>query len=130
MANVKKVVKKRRERKNIEKGAVHISATFNNTIITVTDTQGNAISWASAGELGFKGSRTSTPFAAQSAAEQAARAAMEHGLKTVEVYVKGPGSGRESAIRALETVGLQVTMIKDVTPIPHNGCRPPKRRRV
>ena len=130
MANVKKVVKKRRERKNIEKGAAHISATFNNTIITVTDTQGNAISWASAGELGFKGSRKSTPFAAQSAAEQAARAAMEHGLKTVEVYVKGPGSGRESAIRALETVGLQVTMIKDVTPIPHNGCRPPKRRRV
>ena len=130
MANVKKVVKKRRERKNIEKGAVHIRATFNNTIITVTDTQGNAISWASAGELGFKGSRKSTPFAAQSAAEQAARAAMEHGLKTVEVYVKGPGSGRESAIRALETVGLQVTMIKDVTPIPHNGCRPPKRRRV
>ena len=130
MANVKKVVKKRRERKNIEKGAVHISATFNNTIITVTDTQGNAISWASAGELGFKGSRKSTPFAAQSAAEQAARAAMEHGLKSVEVYVKGPGSGRESAIRALETVGLQVTMIKDVTPIPHNGCRPPKRRRV
>lgn len=130
MANVKKVVKKRRERKNIEKGAVHISATFNNTIITVTDTKGNAISWASAGELGFKGSRKSTPFAAQSAAEQAARAAMEHGLKSVEVYVKGPGSGRESAIRALETVGLQVTMIKDVTPIPHNGCRPPKRRRV
>lgn len=130
MANVKKVVKKRRERKNIEKGAVHISATFNNTIVTVTDTAGNAISQASAGGLGFKGSRKSTPFAAQSAAEQAARAAMEHGLKTVEVYVKGPGSGRESAIRALETVGLQVTMIKDVTPIPHNGCRPPKRRRV
>ena len=130
MANVKKVVKKRRERKNIEKGAVHISATFNNTIVTVTDVAGNAISWASAGELGFKGSRKSTPFAAQSAAEQAAKAAMEHGLKTVEVYVKGPGSGRESAIRALEAVGLQVTMIKDVTPIPHNGCRPPKRRRV
>ncbi|MBE6594763.1 MAG: 30S ribosomal protein S11 [Clostridia bacterium] len=131
MANVsKKVVKKRRERKNIEKGAVHISATFNNTIITVTDVAGNAISWASAGELGFKGSRKSTPFAAQSAAEQAARLAMEHGLKSVEVYVKGPGSGRESAIRALEAVGLQVTMIKDVTPIPHNGCRPPKRRRV
>ena len=131
MANVsKKVVKKRRERKNIEKGAVHISATFNNTIITVTDVAGNAISWASAGELGFKGSRNSTPFAAQSAAEQAARLAMEHGLKSVEVYVKGPGSGRESAIRALEAVGLQVTMIKDVTPIPHNGCRPPKRRRV
>ena len=131
MANVsKKVVKKRRERKNIEKGDVHISATFNNTIITVTDVAGNAISWASAGELGFKGSRKSTPFAAQSAAEQAARLAMEHGLKSVEVYVKGPGSGRESAIRALEAVGLQVTMIKDVTPIPHNGCRPPKRRRV
>ena len=130
MANVKKVVKKRRERKNIEKGAVHISATFNNTIITITDVEGNAISWASAGELGFKGSRKSTPFAAQSAAEQAARLAMEHGLKSVEVYVKGPGSGRESAIRALEAVGLQVTMIKDVTPIPHNGCRPPKRRRV
>ena len=130
MANVKKVVKKRRERKNIEKGAVHIIATFNNTIITITDVAGNAISWASAGELGFKGSRKSTPFAAQSAAEQAARLAMEHGLKSVEVYVKGPGSGRESAIRALEAVGLQVTMIKDVTPIPHNGCRPPKRRRV
>ena len=132
MASVssKKVVKKRRERKNIEKGAVHISATFNNTIITITDVAGNAISWASAGELGFKGSRKSTPFAAQSAAEQAARLAMEHGLKSVEVYVKGPGSGRESAIRALETVGLQVTMIKDVTPVPHNGCRPPKRRRV
>ena len=130
MANVKKVVKKRRERKNIEKGAVHISATFNNTIITITDVAGNAISWASAGELGFKGSRKSTPFAAQSAAEQAARLAMEHGLKSVEVYVKGPGSGRESAIRALEAVGLQITMIKDVTPIPHNGCRPPKRRRV
>ena len=131
MANVsKKVVKKRRERKNIEKGAVHISATFNNTIITVTDVAGNAISWASAGELGFKGSRKSTPFAAQSAAEQAARLAMEHGLKSVEVYVKGPGSGREAAIRALQGAGLEVTMIKDVTPIPHNGCRPPKRRRV
>ena len=130
MAVAKKIVKKRRERKNIEKGAAHISSTFNNTIITITDAQGNAISWASAGELGFKGSRKSTPFAAQSAAETAARAAMEHGLKTVEVFVKGPGSGRESAIRALETVGLQITMIKDVTPIPHNGCRPPKRRRV
>ena len=126
----KKVVQRRRERKNIEKGAVHIGATFNNTIVTITDAQGNAISWASAGELGFKGSRKSTPFAAQSAAETAAKAAMEHGLKTVEVFVKGPGSGRESAIRALETVGLQITMIKDVTPIPHNGCRPPKRRRV
>ena len=131
MAKVaKKVVKRRRERKNIEKGTVHIRATFNNTIVTVTDTAGNAISWASAGELGFKGSRKSTPFAAQSAAETAAKAAMEHGLKSVEVYLQGPGSGRESAIRALETVGLQITLIKDVTPVPHNGCRPPKRRRV
>ena len=130
MANVKKVVKRRRERKNIEKGAVHIQATFNNTIVTITDAQGNALSWASAGELGFKGSRKSTPFAAQSASETAAKAAMEHGLKTVEVFVKGPGAGRESAIRALETVGLQITMIKDVTPVPHNGCRPHKRRRV
>ena len=127
---VKKVVKRRREHKNIEKGAAHISATFNNTIVTITDVNGNTISWASAGELGFKGSRKSTPFAAQSAAETAGKAAMEHGLKTVEVFVKGPGSGRESAIRALETVGLQITMIKDVTPIPHNGCRPPKRRKV
>ena len=130
MANVKKVVKKRRERKNIEKGAVHISATFNNTIITITDVAGNAISWASAGELGFTGSRKSTPFAAQTAAETAANAAKEYGLKTVEVYVKGPGQGREAAIRALQTAGLEVVMIKDVTPIPHNGCRPPKRRRV
>ena len=129
-AITKKVVKKRRERKNIEKGAVHIQATFNNTIVTISDAEGNAISWASAGELGFKGSRKSTPYAAQSASETAARAAMEHGLKTVEVFVKGPGAGRESAIRALETVGLQITLIKDVTPIPHNGCRPPKRRRV
>ena len=126
----KKVVKKRRERKNVEKGAAHICSTFNNTLITITDTHGNTISWASAGELGFKGSRKSTPFAAQSASETAAKAAMEHGLKSVEVFVKGPGAGRESAIRALETVGLQITMIKDVTPIPHNGCRPPKRRRV
>ncbi|MBQ8387469.1 MAG: 30S ribosomal protein S11 [Clostridia bacterium] len=126
----KKVIKRRRERKNIEKGQVHIRATFNNTIVTVTDMAGNAISWASAGELGFKGSRKSTPFAAQTASEAAARAAMDHGLKTVEVYVRGPGSGRESAIRALETVGLQITLIKDVTPVPHNGCRPPKRRRV
>ena len=129
-AVAKKVIKKRRERKNIEMGAVHILSTFNNTIITISDVQGNTISWASAGELGFKGSRKSTPFAAQSAAETAAKAAMEHGLKTVEVYVKGPGSGRESAIRALEAVGLSITLIKDVTPIPHNGCRPPKRRRV
>ena len=128
--NTKKVVKRRRERKNIEKGAVHIQATFNNTIVTVSDAFGNTISWASAGELGFRGSRKSTPFAAQSASETAAKAAMEHGLKSVEVFIKGPGAGRESAIRALETVGLQITMIKDVTPIPHNGCRPPKRRRV
>ena len=130
VAATKKVVKKRRERKNIEKGSVHIQSTFNNTIVTISDAQGNAISWASAGELGFKGSRKSTPFAAQSASETAARIAIEHGLKTVDVFVKGPGAGRESAIRALETVGLQITLIKDVTPIPHNGCRPPKRRRV
>ena len=130
MANEKRVVKKRRERKNIEKGAAHICSTFNNTIVTITDLAGNAVSWASAGELGYKGSRKSTPFAAQMAAEAAAKAAMEHGMKTVEVYVKGPGQGRESAIRALATAGLTVTMIKDVTPIPHNGCRPPKRRRV
>ena len=126
----KKVVKKRRERKNIEKGAAHIRATFNNTIVTISDVYGNVISWASAGELGFKGSRKSTPFAAQSAAETAAKIAVDHGMKTVEVYVKGPGAGRESAIRALAAVGLEITMIKDVTPIPHNGCRPPKRRRV
>ena len=126
----KRVVKKRRERKNIEKGAVHIQATFNNTIVTISDAEGNTLSWASAGELGFKGSRKSTPFAAQSASETAAKAAMEHGLKTVEVFVKGPGAGREAAIRSLQTAGLEVTMIKDVTPIPHNGCRPPKRRRV
>ena len=126
----KVVVRRRRERKNIENGAVHIQSTFNNTIVTITDTQGNAISWASSGGLGFRGSRKSTPFAAQTAAETAAKAAMEHGLKSVEVYVKGPGSGREAAIRALQTVGLEVKMIKDVTPIPHNGCRPPKRRRV
>ncbi|MCH5318060.1 MAG: 30S ribosomal protein S11 [Eubacterium sp.] len=122
--------RKRRERKNIERGTVHIQSTFNNTIVTIADMQGNAVSWASAGEMGFKGSRKSTPFAAQTAAETAARAAMEHGMKTVEVYVKGPGQGREAAIRALESVGMSVTLIKDVTPIPHNGCRPPKRRRV
>ena len=127
---VKKVIKKRRERKNVEKGAAHIQATFNNTIITITDTEGNAVSWASTGEMGFKGSRKSTPYAAQTAAEAAGKIAVDHGMKTVEVYVKGPGSGRESAIRALQTVGLDITMIKDVTPIPHNGCRPPKRRRV
>ena len=126
----KKTVRKRRERKNIEKGAAHIRSTFNNTIVTITDTAGNALSWASAGGLGFRGSRKSTPFAAQMAAETAAKAAMEHGMKTVEVFVKGPGAGRESAIRSLQATGLEVTLIKDVTPIPHNGCRPPKRRRV
>lgn len=125
-----KQVRRRKEKKNIEYGVAHIQSTFNNTIVTITDVQGNAISWASAGELGFRGSRKSTPFAAQSVAETAAKAAMDHGLKTVEVFVKGPGAGREAAIRALQTVGLEVTLIKDVTPIPHNGCRPPKRRRV
>ena len=129
-AGKKVAIKKRRERKNIEKGAVHIRSSFNNTLVTITDVAGNAISWASAGGLGFRGSRKSTPFAAQTAAETAAKAAMEHGLKSVEGFVRGPGSGREAAIRALQTVGLEVTMIKDVTPIPHNGCRPPKRRRV
>ena len=123
-------IRRRRERKNIESGSVHIKSTFNNTIVTISDTAGNTISWASAGELGFRGSKKSTPFAAQTAAETAAKAAMEHGLKNVEVYVKGPGAGREAAIRALQTVCLEVKMIKDVTPIPHNGCRPPKRRRV
>ena len=126
----KQVVRRRRERKNVENGAAHIQSTFNNTIVTITDLQGNALSWASAGGLGFRGSRKSTPFAAQTAADVAAKAAMEHGLKTVEVFVKGPGAGRESAIRALQAAGLEVNMIKDVTPIPHNGCRPPKRRRV
>lgn len=127
----KKVVRKRKDRKNVEKGAVHIRSSFNNTMVTVTDMGGNALSWASSGGLGFRGSRKSTPFAAQSAAETAAKAAIEQcGLKSVEVYVKGPGSGREAAIRALQAVGLEVTLIKDVTPIPHNGCRPPKRRRV
>ena len=121
--------RKRREKKNIERGAAHIQSTFNNTIVTITDMNGNAVSWASAGEMGFRGSRKSTPFAAATAAETAAKAAMEHGMKYVEVYVKGPGSGRESAIRALQTAGLEVSLIKDVTPIPHNGCRPPKRRR-
>lgn len=136
MAAQKKAVKKtaltrkRREKKNIERGAAHIRSSFNNTLVTISDLQGNAISWSSAGALGFRGSKKSTPFAAQMAAETAAKVAMEHGLKTVEVYVKGPGSGREAAIRALQTAGLDVNMIKDVTPIPHNGCRPPKRRRV
>ena len=130
MAKAVKKTRRRREKKNIERGAAHIKSTFNNTIVTITDVAGNAISWASAGELGFRGSKKSTPFAAQSAAETAAKAAMEHGLKTVEVYVKGPGQGREAAIRALQVAGLDVRLIKDVTPIPHNGCRPPKRRRV
>ena len=122
--------KKRKEKKHVESGAAHIRSTFNNTIVTISDTKGNALSWASAGGLGFRGSRKSTPFAAQMAAEQAAKAAMEHGLRQVEVFVKGPGSGREAAIRALQAAGLEVNSIKDVTPIPHNGCRPPKRRRV
>ena len=130
MVAKKAVRPKRRERKNIEHGVAHIRSTFNNTIVTITDTKGNALSWASAGGLGFRGSRKSTPFAAQVAAETAAKAAMEHGLKQIEVYVKGPGSGREAAIRSLQAAGLEVNMIKDVTPIPHNGCRPPKRRRV
>ena len=126
----KKVVKRRKERKVVEKGAAHIRSSFNNTMVTITDLEGNALSWASSGGLGFRGSRKSTPFAAQTAAETAAKAAMEYGLKTVELYVKGPGQVREAAIRALQTAGLEVVMIKDVTPIPHNGCRPPKRRRV
>ena len=130
MAVAKKVVKKRRERKNVEKGVAHIRSTFNNTIVTITDTNGNAIAWGTAGEMGFKGSKKSTPYAAQTAAEHAARIAVDNGMKTVEVLVRGPGAGRESAIRALATAGLEITMIKDVTPIPHNGCRPPKRRRV
>ena len=126
----KKTIRRRRDRKNIERGAAHIKSTFNNTIVTITDIEGNAVSWASAGGLGFRGSKKSTPFAAQTATDTAAKAAIEHGMKTVEVYVKGPGSGREAAIRALQAAGLEVNMIKDVTPIPHNGCRPPKRRRV
>ena len=129
-AGTKRVTRKRRERKNIERGAAHIRSSFNNTIVTITDTAGNTLSWASAGGLGFRGSRKSTPFAAQMAAETASKTAMEHGLKTVEVYVKGPGAGREAAIRALQAAGLEVSLIKDCTPIPHNGCRPPKRRRV
>ncbi|HPU17676.1 MAG TPA: 30S ribosomal protein S11 [Bacillota bacterium] len=129
-ATAKKAIKKRRERKNIEVGVAHINSTFNNTIVTMTDVKGNTIAWASSGELGFKGSRKSTPYAAQTAAEHAAKLAMDQGLKSVEVYVRGPGSGREAAIRALAAAGLQITLIRDVTPIPHNGCRPPKRRRV
>jgi len=131
----KKTVKKtatrrRREKKFVDRGQVHIQSSFNNTIVTITDAAGNALSWASAGQLGFRGSRKSTPYAAQMAADTAASAAKEYGLRLVEVYVKGPGSGREAAIRALQAAGLDVTMIKDVTPVPHNGCRPPKRRRV
>ncbi len=123
-------IRKRKEKKNVEVGVAHIQSTFNNTVVTITDKAGNAISWNSAGSQGFKGSRKSTPYAAQMAAEQAARDAMEHGMHQVECLVKGPGSGREAAIRALQAAGLEVSMIKDVTPIPHNGCRPPKRRRV
>jgi len=130
MAQKVKRSRRRKERKNVEHGAAHIKSTFNNSIVTLTDAAGNALSWASAGGLGFRGSRKSTPFAAQMAAETAAKAAMEHGLKSIEVYVKGPGAGREAAIRSLQAAGLEVTLIKDVTPIPHNGCRPPKRRRV
>ena len=130
-AAAKKVIKRRRERKNVEKGAAHIRSSFNNTMVTITDLNGNALSWASSGGLGFRGSRKSTPFAAQTAAETAAKAAIDAcGLKSVEVFVKGPGQGREAAIRALQSAGLEVVSIKDVTPIPHNGCRPPKRRRV
>ena len=130
MAGKKKVVAKKKVKKNVSTGAAHIQSSFNNTIVTMTDSQGNVLSWASAGGLGFKGSRKSTPYAAGQVAETAAKAAMEHGLKTVEVFVKGPGAGREAAIRALQTAGLEISAIKDVTPIPHNGCRPPKRRRV
>ena len=130
MAVEKKIVRKRRERKNIEKGAAHIRSTFNNTIVTISDVAGNVVSWASAGEMGFKGSRKSTPFAAQMAAEAAGKVAREQGMRQVEVYVKGPGAGRESAIRALANCDMEVTLISDVSPIPHNGCRPPKKRRV
>jgi len=126
----KKIRTKKRVKKNVSNGVVHIQSTFNNTIVTITDTGGNVVSWSSAGVQGFKGSRKSTPFAAQLAAQDAAKKAMEHGMRSVEVYVKGPGPGRESALRALQATGFSVVMIKDVTPIPHNGCRPPKRRRV
>ena len=126
----RRVRTRKKERKHVEQGVAHIKSTFNNTVITISDPQGNTIAWASAGTVGFKGSRKSTPFAAQLAAEKAARAAMEHGMKEVAVFVKGPGAGREAAIRSLQAAGLQVSLIKDVTPIPHNGCRPPKRRRV
>ena len=130
VVKAKKATKKRRERKNIPNGAAHVHSTFNNTIVTSTDRAGNTVSWASAGELGYKGSRKSTPYAAQMTAEAAAKVAIDHGMKTVDVYVKGPGQGKEAAIRALQTAGLQIEWLRDVTPIPHNGCRPPKRRRV
>ncbi len=130
MAKGKKVIRKRKERKNVQVGVAHIQSSFNNTIVTITDLSGNVLSWSSAGSQGFKGSRKSTPFAAQTAAQEAAKKAMEHGLRTVDVHVKGPGSGREAALRALQGAGLEVNIIRDVTPIPHNGCRPPKRRRV
>ena len=126
----KKSGRKRREKKNVPTGIAHIQSTFNNTIITITDLTGNTVAWASAGAMGFKGSRKSTPFAAQLAAEEAVKKAMEHGVRTVEIRIKGPGAGRESALRSIQAAGLMVSMIKDVTPIPHNGCRPPKRRRV
>jgi small subunit ribosomal protein S11 len=130
MAKGKKVIRKKKERKNVQVGVAHIQSSFNNTIVTITDLSGNVLSWSSAGAQGFKGSRKSTPFAAQIAAADAAKKAMEHGLRTIDVHVKGPGSGREAALRALQGAGLEVNMIRDVTPIPHNGCRPPKRRRV
>ena len=130
MAKVKATARKRRVRKNVAKGVAHIHSTFNNTIVTITDEAGNAIAWSSAGALGYKGSRKSTPFAAQQASEIAGKNAREQGIKSVDVYVKGPGNGRETAIRALQTAGLDITMIKDTSPIPHNGCRPPKRRRI
>ena len=130
MAAAKRIVKKRKDARKVDKGQAHIQASFNNTLVTITDMQGNTVSWSSAGSLGFKGSRKSTPFAAQMAAEAAGKVARDQGMRSVEVYVKGPGSGREAAIRALQTAGLEITMIRDITPIPHNGCRPPKRRRV
>ena len=130
MAAAKKIVKKRKDARKVDKGQVHIQASFNNTLVTITDMQGNTVSWSSAGSLGFKGSRKSTPFAAQQAAEVAGKKAKDQGLKSVEVYVNGPGNGRETAIRALANAGLEITMIQDISPIPHNGCRPPKRRRV
>lgn len=130
MARGKRIVRKKKEKKNVQTGVAHIQSTFNNTIITITDLSGNVLAWSSSGSQGFKGSRKSTPFAAQTAAQDAARKAMEHGMRTVDVHVKGPGSGREAALRALQAAGLEVNVIRDVTPIPHNGCRPPKKRRV